>query len=228
MALLSPPEWAILRLSLQVAGTGVLGVAVPGIALGVLLARWRSRWRLLVELVVFLPLVLPPVVTGYVLLRACAPAGWLGRHLAAVGWPLAFDWKGAAVAAGVIGMPLLVRAVQLAVGAIDRRLEDAARTLGASPLRVLATVTLPLAWPGIVAGAALALARALGEYGATITIAGDIPGVSRILPVAIEDALATPGGDATAARLALCSIVLALAALAAAWWCERRFTRDAP
>ncbi len=221
--MLSPAEREIVLLSLQVAGTALLLMAVPGIAMGWLLARCRFPGKTLVDAAVHLPLVLPPVVTGWVLLMACSRQAPLGRVLDDwFGIRLVFDWKGAVLAAAVMGFPLLVRAVRLAIELIDRDTERAAATCGAPPWRVFATVTLPLAAPGILAGLVLAFARCLGEFGATITIAGNIPGQSRTLPLAIWQYTQTPDGDGMVWRLVTFSVIISLVALAISAWMSRR------
>lgn len=221
--MLSDAEREILLLSLQVAGTALLLLAVPGIAVGWLLARCRFPGRALVDALVHLPLVLPPVVTGWLLLIAFGRHSPIGQALHDwLGWRLVFDWKGAVVAAAVMSFPLLVRAVRLAIELIDRDVERAAATCGAAPWRVFATVTLPLALPGILAGMVLAFARCLGEFGATITMAGNIPGESRTLPVAIWQYTQVPDGDGMAWRLASLSIAVSVAALVASEWLARR------
>lgn len=221
--MLSPAEREILILSLQVAGTALLAMAVPGIAMGWVLARCRFPGKALVDAAVHLPLVLPPVVTGWLLLMACGRNSPLGRLL--LDWfdiRLVFDWKGAVLAAAVMAFPLLVRAVRLAIELADRDLERAAATCGAAPLRVFCTVTLPLAMPGILAGLVLSFARCLGEFGATITIAGNIPGESRTLPVAIWQYTQVPDGDAAVWRLVLISVLVSVAALVVSEWMSRR------
>jgi len=217
----------ILRLSVIVALTAVALLALPGLALGWLLARVDFHGRALVDALVHAPLVLPPVALGWLLLELCKPSGLLGVWLHPLGLDLVYTWKGAAVAAAVMAAPLLIRAVRLAVELVDPKLEDAARTCGAAPWRVLLTVTLPLAAPGIVAGLMLAFARALGEYGATITLCGDIPGETRTMPVAIHALLDLPGdhGEPTAALLAVMSLAVALAALIGSDLLARWLTR---
>ena len=181
-----------------------------------LLARRRFPGRVLLDSAVHLPLVLPPVVTGWLLLllfgRSGPIGGWLEEHL---GITLVFRWTGAALAAAVMALPLMVRAMRLSIEAVDRRLEEAARVLGASPWRAFLTVTLPLSAPGIAAGAMLGFARSLGEFGATITFASNIAGETRTLPLAIYSGLQMPGGEAQVARLAAISITLSIAALVA-------------
>lgn len=221
--MLSPAEREILLLSMQVAGCALLLMAVPGIAMGWLLARCRFPGKALVDAIVHLPLVLPPVVTGWLLLVACGRHSPFGRLLDSwFGIRLVFDWKGAVLAAAVMAFPLLVRAVRLAIELADRDIERAAATCGASPLRVLCTVTLPLAMPGILAGLVLAFARCLGEFGATITIAGNIPGESRTLPVAIWQFTQVPDGDAQVWRLVTISVLVSVAALVVSEWMSRR------
>jgi len=176
--------------------------------------------------VVHLPLVLPPVVVGYLLLLALGRNGPLGGWLESIGIVFAFRWTGAALAAAVMSFPLLVRAIRLSMEAVDPRLEAAGRTLGARPWRVFATLTLPLAWPGIVTGALLGFARSLGEFGATITFVANIPGETQTLPLAIFAYTQVPGADAQALRLSILSVLLSLAALAVSEWLVRR--RAAP
>lgn len=211
---MSPVELEALALSVKVAITATAFMLPIGFAFGLLLARWHSPNRAIVEAVVMLPLVLPPVVTGYALLVVCGPMGPVGQLWQAIfGADLAFRWQGAALAAGLVGLPLVVRAIRQSIEAIDPRLEEAAATLGASPLRRLLTVTLPLAIPGIISGGVLCFARSLGEFGATITFAGNIAGETRTLPLAIHTLLQTPGGDSAAMRLALISAAIAVVAL---------------
>ncbi len=220
---LGPEEWVAVKLSLRVAGVATLAALVPGIALAHLLARGRFAGKALLDALIYLPLVLPPVVTGYALLvvfgRMGPVGGWLERSLGLV---FSFRWTGAALACAVMGLPLLVRAVRLSIEAVDTRLEEAAATLGAAPLRVFLTVTLPLASPGILAGAVLCFAKALGEFGATITFVSNIPGETQTIPAAIYNATQVPGGDAAALRLSLVSLVIALGALVASEALARR------
>ena len=189
------------------------------------LARWRFPGKILFDGFVHLPLVLPPVVTGYLLLILFGRKGPIGAFLeSTLGIVFSFRWTGAALAAAVMGFPLLVRAIRLSFEAADRRLEDAARTLGARPALVFATVTLPLALPGILAGLVLAFAKALGEFGATITFVSNIPGETRTLPTAIYTYTQVPGGDANAARLVAVAILLSLAALVVSEFLSRRIS----
>jgi molybdate transport system permease protein len=213
---LTPDELAAVRLSLEVATVATLASLPPGILAAYALARWRFPGKLLLDALVHLPLVLPPVVTGYLLLLAFGRRGPVGSFLAEqFGIVLAFRWTGAALACAVMGFPLLVRAVRLAFEAVDARLEDAAGTLGAPRFLVFLTVTLPLALPGVLAGAVLAFAKALGEFGATITFVSSIPGETRTLPAAIYAYTQVPGGDAGALRLSLVAAALSVAALVA-------------
>jgi molybdate transport system permease protein len=219
----SPDEWEAIRLSLRVATVGTLASLPAGLLAAYALARWRFPGKILFDGLVHLPLVLPPVVTGYLLLILFGRRGPIGAFLdSTFGIVLSFRWTGAALAAAVMGFPLLVRAIRLSFEAADRRLEDAARTLGANGLLVFLTVTLPLALPGILAGLVLAFAKALGEFGATITFVSNIPGETRTLPTAIYTYTQVPGGDANAARLAAVAIVLSLAALVVSELLSRR------
>jgi molybdate transport system permease protein len=211
---LSPEEWTAVRLSLLVASVAV-GASLPfGIAIAFLLARGRFWGRSLLDILVHLPLILPPVVTGYLLLLGFGRRGPIGRVLAEeFGIVFSFRWTGAALACAVMGFPLLVRAVRLSIEAVDRKLEEAAGTLGASPPLVFAVVTLPLILPGIIAGMILSFAKAMGEFGATITFVSNIPGETQTLPSAIYTYTQVPGGDAGAMRLALVSIAISTMAL---------------
>jgi len=223
---LSAEEWGIVGLSLKVGLVAMLATLPVAFALAYLLARGRFPGKLLVDAIIHLPLVVPPVVTGWVLLLAFAPAGPIGRWLQ--GWfgvSVLFRWSGAAIAAGVMALPLMVRAIRLSIEAVDRRLEGAARTLGAGRWRVFATITLPLSLPGILAGAVLGFARGLGEFGATITFVSNVPGETRTLPLAIYAALQTPGGDALVWRLSAISVALSLAALIGSELLARRAGR---
>lgn len=220
---LSEEEIQILLLSLRVALCSMVLLAVPGIWLGWLLARREFVGKSLVDALVHLPLVLPPVVTGYLLLLLLGRRGLLGAHLEDwFGLRIAFTWKGAAIAAAVMAFPLMVRSVRLAIEMTDRQLEDAARVHGAGSWRVMWSITLPLAAPGIIAGFVLSFVRALGEFGATITLAGNIPGESQTLPVAVYAFSQTPDGDASVLRLAGISIVISLVALISSNWLSRR------
>ena len=211
---LTPLEIEALELSLRVALWSVAASLPFGIAMAWLLARYEFFGKTLVNGLVHLPLVLPPVVVGYVLLVLFGRQGPLGAWLYdSLGITLAFNWKGAALAAAVMAFPLMVRAIRLSIEAVDRKLETAARTLGASRANVFLTITLPLILPGVVAGAMLAFARSLGEFGATITFVSNIPGETRPLPLALYSLIQTPGGEAGAFRLVVLSVLLSLAAL---------------
>jgi molybdate transport system permease protein len=223
---LTPEELAAIKLSLRVAALATVASLPFGIAVALLLARGRFFGRSLLNALVLLPLVLPPVVTGYVLLLLFGRRGPIGRFLdEQLGIVLAFRWTGAALACAIMGFPLMVRAIQLSMEAIDRRLEQAAGTLGANPVYVFLTVTLPLALPGIVAGAILCFARAMGEFGATITFVSNIPGETQTLPTLIYSLTQTPGGDAGALRLTLVSIAISLGAILAAEAFVQRVSR---
>ncbi len=212
--LLTPLEIEALRLSLLIAFWAVLGGLPVAVALAWLLARRRFPGRALLDGVVHLPLVLPPVVVGYGLLVLLGRRGVIGHWLHDdLGITLAFTWEGAAIASAVMALPLMVRAIRLSVESVDRGLEAAASTLGASRTGVFFTVTLPLALPGVLIGIVLGFARSLGEFGATITFAGNIPGETRTLANAIYSITQIPDSDAAAGRLCLIAIVLSLAAL---------------
>ena len=223
---LTPAEWDAIGLSLRVASVAA-AVSLPfGIAVAYLLARGRFPGRALIDAVVHLPLVMPPVVTGYLLLLTFGRRGPVGGLLErALGIVLAFRWTGAALAAAIMGFPLMVRAMRLSVESIDARLEQAAATLGANRAAVFLTVTLPLALPGILAGLVLSFARALGEFGATITFVGNIPRATQTIPSAIYTDIQTPGGDFAALRLTAISIAIAFAALLLSEALSRRATR---
>ena len=222
----TPEELDAIRISLKVATWATLATLPVGILTALLLARARFAGKTLVDALVHLPLVVPPVVTGYLLLltfgRRGAVGAWLEETLGIV---FAFNWTGAALACAVMGFPLMVRAIRLSIEAVDPGLERAAATLGANRARVFLTVTLPLALPGVIAGAVLCFAKALGEFGATITFVSNIPGVTQTLPTAIFTYTQVPGGDAPALRLTLVSIVISLAALVASEWLARRVRR---
>ncbi|SFJ15013.1 molybdate ABC transporter permease subunit [Methylobacterium brachiatum] len=210
---LPPDAWNAVALSLRVASVATLVSLLPGLAVAWLLARRRFPGRALLDGLVHLPLILPPVVTGYLLLLALGRRGFLGSALAEIGIVFAFRWTGAALACAVMGFPLMVRAMRLSIEAVDPRLEQAAGTLGASPLAVFLTVTLPLSLPGCIAGAVLAFAKAMGEFGATITFVSNIPGETQTLPSAIYTLTQVPGGEGPALRLTLISVALSVAAL---------------
>lgn len=220
---LSGAEWEIVLLSLKVAGAAILASMPIAFALAWVLARKRFAGKVLLDAVVHLPLVLPPVVTGWLLLVAFGANGPVGALLQRwFGMTLVFRWTGAALAAAVMAMPLMVRAIRLSIETVDRRLEDAARTLGANRWQTFLTITLPLAMPGVLAAAVLGFARSIGEFGATVTFASNVPGETQTLPLAIYSALQVPGSDAAVARLALVSVALSLAALALSEWLASR------
>jgi molybdate transport system permease protein len=222
----TPLEVEALGLSLRVAVAGVVCSLPFGLAAAWLLARRSFPGKSLIDGLIHLPLVVPPVVVGYVLLVALGRRGLVGGWLHdSFGITIAFTWKGAAIAAAVMAFPLMVRAMRLSLEAVDRRLEAAARTLGAGKAKVFLTITLPLMAPGILAGVVLAFARALGEFGATITFVSNIPGETRTLPIALYTLTQTPDGEAAAARLAVISVGLALAAIMASEWIARRMAR---
>ncbi|MDO5370443.1 molybdate ABC transporter permease subunit [Paracoccus sp. (in: a-proteobacteria)] len=223
---LSPAEWVALRLSLRVSLWATLASLPFGLLVAHALARWRFPGHGLLNGLVHLPLVLPPVVTGYLLLLTFGRRGWAGQWLDQwFGIVFAFRWTGAALAAAVMAFPLMVRAIRLSIEAVDPRLEQAAGTLGASRAWVWITVTLPLILPGVIAGAVLAFAKAMGEFGATITFVSNIPGQTQTLPSAIYSFLQVPGGEASAARLVVISVVVAMSALVASEWLARRAMR---
>ncbi|UUO09135.1 molybdate ABC transporter permease subunit [Blastopirellula sp. J2-11] len=220
---MTPADLSAIAVSLQVALVAALGSLPLGIAAGWLLARKRFPGKIVLETVINLPLVMPPVVTGYLLLVTFGRRGPIGSWLEDwFGVQLVFDWKGAALAAAVVAFPLLVRSIRSAIAGVDIRLEEAARTLGAGPLDLFWSVTLPLARRGVIAGAVLAFARALGEFGATIMIAGNIAGETRTIPLMIYSELETPGGDRNIMMLILASILISTVALLVSEYLERR------
>lgn len=211
---LTPEEWTAVQLSLRVALWATAASLPIGLLVALALARGRFWGKSLLNVLVHLPLIMPPVVTGYLLLILFGRKGPVGRFLAETfDIVFAFRWTGAALACAVMAFPLMVRAMRLSIEAVDRRLEDAAGTLGANPFWVFATVTLPLALPGVIAGMILAFAKAMGEFGATITFVSNIPGETQTLPLAVYVLTQVPGGDAGALRLTLVSIAISVAAL---------------
>ena len=220
--MLTPGEWETILLSLKIGMSAVALILPPGIAIAWLLARYEFRGKALLDGLVHLPLVLPPVVIGYLLLVALGRQGWLGHWVHELfGITLPFTWQGAAVASGVMAFPLLVRAVRLSFEAIDPKLEAAASTLGAGRWRIFFTITLPLAIPGLLTGTLLAFARALSEFGATITFASNIPGETRTLPLALYTLIQSPGSEAAAARLCILAIIIAMLSLLISEWLSR-------
>lgn len=219
----SPAEATAILLTLKVAVVSVAASLPFGVAMAYALARGRFPGKALLDGLVHLPLVLPPVVIGYILLLLFSPVGPGGVLLERLfGITIAFRWTGAALAAAIMGFPLMVRAMRLSIEAIDERLELAARSLGRSGFSVFFTITLPLMAPGILAGTILAFARGLGEFGATITFVSNIPGETQTLPIAIYSFLQVPGADAAVLRLAILAILLSLASLFASEWLARR------
>ena len=223
---LSPEEWRAVALSLRVSFWATLLSLPLGVFVAYALARWEFWGKQVLNGLVHLPLILPPVVTGYLLLLTFGRKGYVGQLLDEwFGIVLAFRWTGAVLAAAVMAFPLMVRAIRLAIEAVDPKLEEAASTLGAPRLWVFATVTLPMILPGIVAGAILAFAKAMGEFGATITFVSNIPGQTQTLPSAIYAFLQVPEGDGQAFRLVLVAIVVAMAALLLAEWVSRAIAK---
>ena len=225
MFALSPEELQIIGLSMKVALTATLFSLPPGIAIAYLLSRYSFPGKALLSGLTHLPLILPPVVTGYALLMLFGRSGPLGKLLEPMGIVFAFDWTGAALAAAVMGFPLLVRAVRLSFDMVDPRIERAAETLGARPVVRFLTITLPLALPGVAAGAVLGFAKALGEFGATITFVASIPGETRTLPLAIYSLLQVPDGEAALLRLVLISVCVSIGALVLSEWGARSVAR---
>ncbi|WP_170516840.1 molybdate ABC transporter permease subunit [Ruegeria atlantica] len=222
MEWLGPAEIEALRLSLRVSFWATLVTLPFGIFVAYALARWRFPGRQLLNGLVHLPLILPPVVTGYLLLLTFGIQGPMGRLLGEFGIVVAFRWTGAALAAGIMAFPLMVRAIRLSIEAVDPKLEQAGATLGASRPFVFATVTLPMILPGVIAGSILAFAKAMGEFGATITFVSNIPGQTQTLPSAVYAFLQVPGGEGAATRLVVISIIIAMGALLLSEYIGRR------
>jgi len=224
---LSPQDWTVIGLSLKVSLVAVAAMLPVAFALAWILARWRFPGKLLLDALVHLPLVVPPVVTGWLLLLLFGINGPIGSRLDQwFGITLLFRWTGAALAAAIMAMPLMVRAMRLSIESVDRRLEQAAQTLGASPLRTFLSISLPLSLPGVLAGAMLGFARSIGEFGATITFVSDIPGETRTLPIAIYAALQVPGAEAAVSRFAVISVLLSLGALLMSELLARRVAKE--
>ncbi|MCG7387740.1 MULTISPECIES: molybdate ABC transporter permease subunit [Pantoea] len=220
--ILSDPEWQAVMLSLKVSSIAVLFSLPFGILVAWILVRCRFPGKSVLDSIIHLPLVLPPVVVGYLLLIGLGRRGVIGQYLYDwFGFSFAFSWRGAALASAVIAFPLMVRAIRLALEAVDMRLEQAARTLGAGRWRVFFTITLPLTLPGIIVGTVLAFARSLGEFGATITFVSNIPQETRTLPLAMFTLIETPGAEGAAARLCVIAIALALLSLLISEWLAR-------
>ncbi|MEE3650945.1 MULTISPECIES: molybdate ABC transporter permease subunit [unclassified Brenneria] len=220
--MLSDYEWQAVELSLKVSVVAVICSLPLGILMAWVLVRCRFPGKSLLDSIIHLPLVLPPVVIGYVLLIAMGRRGIIGVWLYEwFGFSFSFSWRGAALASAIVAFPLMVRAIRLSLEAVDTRLEQAARTLGAAPWRVFFTVTLPLSFPGIVVGTVLAFARSLGEFGATITFVSNIPGETRTIPLAMYTLIETPGAESAAARLCIIAIALSLVSLLLSEWLTR-------
>lgn len=217
--MLSDYEWQAVELSLKVSVAAVVCSLPLGILTAWILVRFRFPGKSLLDSIIHLPLVLPPVVIGYLLLVGMGRRGVIGAWLYDwFGFSFSFSWRGAALASAIVAFPLMVRAIRLSLEAVDTRLEQAARTLGASPWRVFFTITLPLSFPGIVVGTVLAFARSLGEFGATITFVSNIPGETRTIPLAMYTLIETPGAEADAARLCVIAIALSLVSLLLSEW----------
>lgn len=220
--MLSPYEWEAIYLSLKVSSVAVLLSLPLGILMAWVLVRCNFPGKTLLDSIIHLPLVLPPVVVGYLLLVSMGKRGFIGEWLYNwFGFSFTFSWRGAALASAVVAFPLMVRAIRLALEAVDKKLEQAARTLGATPLRVFFTITIPLSLPGIIVGTVLAFARSLGEFGATITFVSNIPGETQTIPLAMYTLIETPGAEVDAARLCIIAIVLALVSLLISEWLTR-------
>ncbi|ELX8380265.1 molybdate ABC transporter permease subunit [Providencia vermicola] len=220
--MLSAYEWEAIYLSLKVSSVAVIFSLPLGILVAWVLVRCHFPGKTLLDSIIHLPLVLPPVVVGYLLLISMGRRGFIGEWLYHwFGFSFTFSWRGAALASAVVAFPLMVRAIRLALEAVDRKLEQAARTLGATPLRVFFTITIPLSLPGIIVGTVLAFARSLGEFGATITFVSNIPGETQTIPLAMYTLIETPGAEVDAARLCVIAIVLALISLLISEWLTR-------
>jgi molybdate transport system permease protein len=225
MGWLGPEEWSAVALSLKVSVWATLATLPVGLFMAYVLARKQFPGKQILNGLVHLPLILPPVVTGYLLLLTFGTQGPIGAALEQVGIVFAFRWTGAVLAAGIMAFPLMIRAMRLSIEAVDPKLEEAAATLGASRFWVFVTVTLPLIMPGILAGAILAFAKAMGEFGATITFVSNIPGQTQTLPSAVYAFLQVPGGESAAMRLVLISVAVAMSALLVSEWVARRLAR---
>lgn len=222
---LGPAEWQAVILSVQVACWATLLSLPFGLFVAYALARWEFRGKQLLNALVHLPLIMPPVVTGYLLLLTLGTQGVIGSALAKLGIVFAFRWTGAVLAAAIMAFPLMVRAIRLSIEAVDTGLEEAASTLGASPWAVFFRVTLPLILPGVIAGGILAFAKAIGEFGATITFVSNIPGQTQTIPSAIYAFMQIPDGESAAFKLVAISIFIALAAVLVSEWVALRIAR---
>lgn len=224
---LSPAEISIVLLSLKVAAWCVVVLLIPAMAMAWLLAKKRFWGQSLLDALVHLPMVLPPVVLGYMLLVLLGRRGWIGAWLyEQFHIQFTFHWWGAVIASAVMAFPLMVRSIRQALLQVNPLLEQAAQTLGASPIKVFLTITLPLSYHGLLTGSILAFSRSLGEFGATITFAGNLEGETRTLPLAIYSLTQTPEGDAAALRLVILSVLVSVVALLASQWLERRLIRS--
>lgn len=220
---MSPEEWTAIAISLKVSTTAVFASLPLAIGIAWLLAKKSFFGKTLLETVVYMPLVLPPVVTGYLLLYLLGRRGFIGSFLNdCFGFHFIFDWKGAAIASAIVSFPLLVRSIRIGFASVDNRLEEAAMTLGASPARVFMLISLPLAWQGIIAGFILAFARCLGEFGATIMVAGNVVGETQTIPLYVYDALQSPGGINRTASVLVFSIGISAIAIFSGQWLEQR------
>lgn len=213
MIALTASELQAIGLSVKVAAMVCLCITGPAISFGWFLARHTFPGKAFIDGIVSAPLVIPPVVTGYILLLLCGRNGWLGFLFHAIGLPLVFAWQGAVLASAVVAFPLAVRSIRLAIAMVDPRYEEAAHVLGFSRVRTFFTIVLPLSWPGITGGLLLAFARSLGEFGATMTFAGNVPGVTQTLPLAIYSSLQVPGGERQALLLSACSLILCISSM---------------
>lgn len=225
MGWLGPEEWQAVALSLKVSFWATVFALPLGVCVAYALARWTFPGKQLVNGLVHLPLILPPVVTGYLLLITFGTQAPIGSALQTIGITFVFRWTGAALAAGIMGFPLLVRAIRLSIEAVDPKLEEAASTLGASRIWVFFTVTLPLILPGVLAGSVLSFAKAMGEFGATITFVSNIPGQTQTLPSAVYAFLQVPGGESAALRLVVVSVLIAISAVLLSEWLARRASK---
>jgi len=223
---MSETELHAIYLSLKVALWVSVITAPIAVLLGWLMARKTFRGKIILESFIHAPMVMPPVVTGYLLLVLFGRHGWIGQWLDGwFGFRLVFSWQGAVLASAIVALPLAVRSVRISVSMVDQKLEEAAQTLGFSPLRTFFKVTLPLAWPGILSGVLLAFSRSLGEFGATITFAGNVEGITQTLPLAIYSAMQVPGEEHTAMRLVIYSLLLCFASLIVSELLNRRAKR---
>ncbi|SJL84679.1 molybdate ABC transporter permease subunit [Vibrio palustris] len=221
---LADGEITALILSVKVASMTVIWLLPIGLFLGFILARTQFPGKGILDSIIHLPLVLPPVAIGYLLLITMGKQGVIGQWLSTFGVSFSFSWRGAVLACSVVALPLMVRSIRLSIENVDIKLEQAARTLGASPLKAFVTITLPLTIPGLITGVMLSFARSLGEFGATISFVSNIPGETQTIPLAMYNFMETPGAEMSAARLCIVSVVIALLSLFASEWCSRIMT----